>query len=233
MQTYILCGYGLPDNMATDANYQTYLHIAFNYMFTNSANQPATIIPCGGPTGCEPGMEGTEAEAMADELQTMMQREELVAPTQAWQIIPENTSLSSLENQLFARDIMQRNEIAGPITVFCDATRAGRIRIITEKIHAPNPVTVVPIDFDVSANRYANLEAIAEKEAFGIKENLWTLEDPERIKHHHQLFEEKFAFLRKRQSEGLSHVEAVAEWFTKSVERLKELMPDHPLIQEL
>lgn len=233
MYIYILCGYGLPKDISTDANYQTYLHIAFNHVFSHSANQPAAIIPCGGPTSCEPGHDGTEAEKMADYLQQMMQRDELIGPTQQWQIILENTSLSSLENQLFARDVMQRNNIAGPITVFCDATRAKRIGIITKKIHAPNPVTIVPIDFDVSLNRYANLEAIAEKEAFGIKENLWTLEDPERIKHHHQLFEEKFAFLRKRQSEGLSHVDAVAEWFTKSEKRLKELMPDHPLIQDL
>lgn len=233
MYTYILCGYGLPDDITTDANYQTYLHIAFNHMFSASAGQPATIIPCGGPTSCEPPFEGTEAEKMADYLQAMMQREELLVPTQQWQIIPENTSLSSLENQLFARDVMRRNDLSGPISVFCDTTRAERIGIIAEKIHTPNPITIVPIDFDVSTNRYTNLDAIAEKEAFGIKENLWTLEDPERIKHHHQLFEEKFAFLRKRQSEGLSHVEAVAEWFTKSDERLKELMPDHPLIQEL
>ncbi|MCR4311823.1 MAG: hypothetical protein NUV56_00925, partial [Candidatus Uhrbacteria bacterium] len=93
------------------------------------------------------------------------------------------------------------------------------------------PFTVVPVDFDVSKNRYLDPAILAKKEKAATVEALWTLEDPARYKLHHEFFERKFAYFRERQSQGLSHVDVVEEWFTKGPDVIRELMPDHPLLK--
>lgn len=229
MHTYLICGYGIPEDIRTDTNYQTYLNIAFNHVYQQSRNKQATLIPCGGPTSCEPPYTGTEAAVIATYLQERCEQAGTEA-TSGWKIIPETTSLSTLENLLHTKQLMDAHALSGELTIICEFTRKERVRRLAEAIFTTCTVHVDAIDFDSSSNRYLDPEVIQEKEALGIKEGLWTLEEPERIAVHHELFERKFEFIRQRQSEGLSHVEAVEEWFRGSNDRLRELMPDHPLI---
>lgn len=232
MNAFIICGYGIPEDIAHDVNYTTYLHLIFNSIFTDAAKQESIIVPCGGPTKCDPPFEGTEAEMLADYLSKLAKRKEVSEQTKKWKFVPEKESLSTLENLLFAKKIFDNTVSIENIMIFCEKTREKRVQAFADQIFDQN-VSVSAIDFDISKNRYLDPDALNKKEALAMKEGLWTLQEPERIKKHHELFEKKFAFLRKRQSEGLSHVEAVEEWFKHWKDLTRELMPDHPLLKEL
>lgn len=229
MKAFIICGYGIPEDIEKNVNYTTYLHVAFNTIYEHVAGEEAFIIACGGPTNCTPPFDGTEAELILDYLSDLADRDGVSTQTENWSFIPESKSLSTLENFLFAKNILDGVSFQGAAFVFCEKTREPRVKTFTEKIFGES-TTVIPIDFDISQNRYLDPATIQRKEEFGITEGLWTLEDPERIEKHHAFFERKFAFIRKRQSEGLSHEDAVKEWFEFGPKELQELMPDHPLL---
>jgi len=213
----------------TDVNYRTYLNVVFNHIYTVAANQPAMIIACGGPTIGEGVLEGTEAALMSGYLRTMMNRAFTQPQTKDWSIVLEDQSLSSLENHLFAKRIIDEHKIEGPVTIFCEATRTGRLRTTAEKIFDA-PVVVEPIDFDVSQNRYLDDSAIRQKEDRALSEALWALESPDNLAHHHAIFSAKIDFFRQRQSEGATHADVIAEWFAQAPEILKRLIPNHPLL---
>lgn len=233
MNIFIICGYGLPKDIRDDQNYLTYLNVAFNRMYELAARQAATVIPCGGPTNCSPPFDGTEAQFISGYLKELMDREATREQTKDWEVALEDRSLSSLENLVFAKDIIQERGISGPLTIFCEKTREPRLRLFADKIFQGAPVEIFAIDFDISKNRYLDPETIKRKEDLAAQEGLWTLEDPERLRKHHELFEAKFAFLRQRQTEGLSHADAVKEWFENERRIVREIMPDHPFLKGL
>jgi len=230
MNIFLICGYGIPTDIQQDTNYRTYLHIVFNHMYELAANQSAVVIPCGGSTKCDPPYTGTEAEVIAVYLRELMAREETNRQTSRWSIFPEETSLSTLENLLFAKEIIQTQNFTGPMSIFCEKTRESRVEAFAEKIFGEGRVRVQAIDFDVSKNRYLDPEVLSKKETLALEEGLWTLENPDRIQKHHAFFQKKFEFLRRRQSEGLSHVDAIAEWYMMKEEVMRQLIPDHPLL---
>lgn len=233
MNIFLICGYGLPKDIREDQNYVTYLNVIFNRMYELAARHEAAIIPCGGPTNCEPPFQGTEAQMITDYIRDLMNREATHEQTMDWNIFPETRSLSTLENLIFAKEIIRLQKLKGSITLFCEKTREARLRLFADHVFQDASVDVFAIDFDISKNRYLDQEIIQRKENVATQEGLWTLQDPERMQKHHELFEAKFAFLRKRQSEGLSHVDAVKEWFKNEKRIMQEIVPDHPFLKEL
>lgn len=219
--TYLICGYGIPKDIHTDRNYIGYLDLVFNYIYEHSKSEEAMIIPCGGPTDCEPPYARTEAGEMAAYLCALMGRDVMGDATKKWKLILEDQSLSTLENLVFAKRIVDEHELPGTITIFGTWIGKDRRHIVADTVFGKGEFEIVPIDFDISQNRYLDPELIAKKEACALEESLWTLEDPERFRVHHEKFEKKFAFLRRRQSEGLSHVDAIKEWYERAPEILK------------
>lgn len=233
MITFIICGYGLPKDIHRDQNYTVYLHIVFNRIYELAAAQSAAIIPCGGSTNCEPPYIGTEARLIVDYLSELTNREETRIQTSSWRFFPEERSLSTLENLLFAKEILKKEGLTGQIVIFCEKTREPRLVSFAEHIFPNGAVSVSAVDFDISKNRYLHPSIINKKEHLAMEEGLWTLQDPDRMQKHHELFQKKFEFLRKRQSEGLSHVDAVKEWFENEKKIITELMPNHPILKEI
>lgn len=231
MKIFLICGYGIPADIHKDTNYQTYLHILFNHIFERARKKQAVIIPSGGPTNCKPPYLGTEAACIRDYLTELMTKPTLKTYTSLWKILPETQSLSTLENILFTKRLLTQKHLQGTLTIFCEKTRARRVRMFAQHIFQNQRIIVQPIDFDISQNRYLDPRLLRQKEQRAIQEGLWTLEKPQRLKRHHTLFEKKFLFLRKRQSEGLSHVDAVKEWLENEKDILHQLMPDHPILK--
>ncbi len=179
----------------------------------------------------EPAHLKTEAGSMGKYLEQMMQRPEVKEQTKKWDVLLEDRSLSSLENLVFAKQLLEEKELSGKLTIFCEQTREGRVKEMAKHVFE-NDVLVEPIDFDISKNRYLDPVILKIKEEEALREALWTLEKEERIEQHHQLFERKFAFFRERVAQGISHVDIVEEWFRHSKEIMKELMPEHPFFKK-
>lgn len=219
MKSFIVCGYGIPEDIWKDQNYLTYLHVAFNHIYASAKNEPALIIPCGGPTSCTPPYTGTEAEKIGEYLEYLTRREAMHGAGEKWRIVLEDTSLSSLENLLFARRIMEEKG-GTEVVLFCEETRVARNTETMQTIFKNTPQKVVGIDFDISKNRYLSADVIEKKEAAEREHAQWALQNEENLAKHHAFFEEKFRRLRTWQDEGMSHVDAVTRWYKEGPELL-------------
>jgi hypothetical protein len=135
-------------------------------------------------------------------------------------LIPEKESLSTLENIINSKKIIKSRKIdKDNIFIFCEHTREKRIKTLAKKIFDKDyDFQVLSIDFDISVNRYLPAEFVAKKEQAELKHSLLALESPEKLKKHHQIFAEKFEYLRKMGQKR--HTEAVKKWWE---EKLKEL----------
>lgn len=221
---FLVFGYGVPKNILKDENYNFYLKMVFNKIYDivtkNSIDDPI-IIPCGGKTDMFKPYDRTEADEMIRFFEAFIQEKSYLQPiTKNWTFIPEKKSLSTLENLLNSIKIVKNKEIKkAQLYIFCEQTRENRIKTIaTQVLQNNNPITIIPIDFDTSPNRYLAPEYLAKKENLELKHSLWVLQSPEHLIKHHKVFEEKIEYLRTIHNQ--TDINTVKEWWDK---KLKEL----------
>ena len=222
---FLIFGYGIPKDILKDENYNFYLKMAFNKIYDlvikNKIDNPV-IITCGGKTDMQKPYKRTEAEEMIKLLRNLIKNQPVLKPiTKKWRFIPENQSLSTLENLLNSNQIViKKNLKKANLFIFCEQTREKRIKVIAKKIFDKNyNFLIMPIDFDVSANRYLSPEFLAKKETAELKHSLWALQSPQNLKKHHEIFVEKIEYLR--QAGPNVHVETVRKWWERKLEDLK------------
>lgn len=221
---FLIFGYGVPKNILKDENYNFYLKMVFNKIYSitlNDKDSKPLIITCGGPTDMSRPYKRTEAEEMIALFKHIIQqRSFLDSITKGWQFTPEKESLSTLENLLNSNKIIQKRKIKnGNVYIFCEQTREKRIKILAKRMFSKNFTSkVMPLDFDVSPNRYLSADFIEKKENLEIKHALWALKSTENLKKHHQVFEEKFEYFRKASKK--TQVNVVKEWWDKKLTEL-------------
>lgn len=219
MKTYLVLGYGIPKKLEVDANYRTYLGIVFNTIFSQSqiSKELATMIFCGGLTDMFKPYKRTEAQEMLRLFRLFADRSVCRDVTKSWQYVLEKKSLSTLENLVYAKQILDGKKLnATSLTIFCEATREKRIKRLAKKIFGN--ANVVAIDFDLSENRYLDPAFIEKRERATVELDDWAMKNPENMKEFRKLFLEKFAFLRKA-GPG-NHQVALREWWHKRLDAL-------------
>lgn len=222
---FLVFGYGVPKNILKDENYNFYLKMVFNKIYSitekNKIVKPI-IITCGGETDLLKPYKRTEADEMIKLFSIFIkERQFLKSITKSWLFIPENKSLSTLENLLNSNQIIKKQKVKkANFFIFCEQTREKRIKVLAKKILDKNyNFLVVPIDFDVSTNRYLPTEYLAKKESAELEHSLWALQSPKNLKKHHKIFEEKFEYLRKAGHKA--NINAVKEWWDQKLKELK------------
>ena len=221
---FLIFGYGVPKNILKDDNFNFYLKMAFNKIYSITLGNPVLkpiIITCGGPTDMLKPYKRTEAEEMITLFKNIIQqRPFLNSITSHWEFIPEKKSLSTLENLLNSNKIIQKRKIKNAnLYIFCEQTREKRIKILAKKVFSKNFTSkVMPLDFDVSPNRYLSPDFIDKKENLETRHALWALKSVENLNIHHQIFEEKFEYFRKANKK--TQVNVVKEWWDKKLSEL-------------
>ncbi|MBU0597357.1 hypothetical protein KJ641_01340 [Patescibacteria group bacterium] len=221
---FLIFGYGIPKNIIKDENYNFYLKIVFNQIYglvnKNAIDNPV-IICSGGKTDMYKPYKRTEGTEMIKLLKNIAKRPFLKKTTKDWLFVPEKTSLSTLENFLNCRATLKKKAIQkANLFIFCEKTREKRIkRLAKETLDKNYNFQVLPIDFDISENRYLDPKFLTKKEKLVLKHDLWALESPENLKKYHKLFEEKLEFLRKAGPNA--HTKAVKTWWEKKINELE------------
>ena len=222
---FLVFGYGVPKNILKDENYNFYLKMVFNkiygFVVKNKIEKPIIII-CGGETDMLKPYKRTEADEMIKLFSAFIKERPFLKPmTKNWLFIPENKSLSTLENLLNSNKIIQKRKVKkANFFIFCEQTRERRIKVLAKKILDKNyNFLVIPIDFDVSANRYLSPEFLYRKEKVELEHSLWALQSPEKLKKHHEVFAERIKYLRKTGPNA--HVETVKKWWEQKLKELK------------
>jgi hypothetical protein len=217
---FLVLGYGIPKDILKDQNYDFYLRTAFNRMFDECARMGswnATIIFAGGKTDMWKPYSRVEAKEMVKAFRLLMKREAVKEYTKVWKLVPEMKSLSTLDNFLYVKELMDQGKIhARKMIVFCEQTREQRVKALGKRLFGN--VKVHPVDFDQSANRYLDPTKLQRIMKEGMKFDLWALKHQQNLSKHRNLFKEKIAFLRKAGPDV--HVQAVREWWDKQLEKV-------------
>lgn len=221
-EIYLIFGYGIPKEILKDENYNFYLSLVFNniydYVVNNKIKKP-TIIFSGGKTDCFKPFKRIESLEMLRWFKDFTNRDCLRNIVSDWEIINEKKSLSTLENFMFCKEIINKKNYKNyNINIFCEKTRTKRIKKLANNFfNKKNKVKIIPIDFDVSSNRYLPPDIMNKKEKTAIKYNLWALQSEANYKKYHKVCADRIKFLRQAGSKN--HVKAVKEWWEK---KLKE-----------
>lgn len=222
---FLIFGYGVPKNILKDENYNLYLKMAFNKIYNISfISKINPIIICsGGKTDCYKPCKRTEADEIIKLFKNIVKKPFLTKITQNWLFIAEKKSLSTLENLLNCQEILKNKSIKqnnANIYIFCEQTREKRIKTLAKKVLGKNyNLKIIPIDFDISSNRYVNPEFLAKKEHLGLKSALWALQNPENLQKYRESFKEKIDFLRKKGAKN--QPEAVKKWWEQKIKNCK------------
>lgn len=214
--TYLILGYGVPDDIKTDLNYQRYLGLAFNAMFQRSANAPATIVACGGRTDIHKPYKRSEASEIAKIIRVWSKRSEIRSATAAWAFLKEERSLSTVENLLYAYGLLQRKHIKQDrIVIFCEHTRRARVRSFASKIFAGATIEVIAIDFDLSSNRYLDASFIKVKERKTAVVENWALQSPKNLREYRRALQDRLVRFRKAGPD--KHVGEIKKWWEEQL----------------
>lgn len=220
-ELFIVPGYGIPQDILKDGNCNRYLPAVFNVIHRAVADrwvQPI-IVFTGGPTDMFPPFRRTEAAEMLRFIRRHIStRYPRGAAKEKWELVLERRSISTLENLLNVQRLLTRRRISSlPKTVFCEWTRQTRIRSLAWRILGRG-VNVVPIDFDVSVNRYLDPKKIAFKEKQSLHIDLRALEDASKLRKHHSAYANRLEWLREAGPKH--HAEAVKRWNEEELPKL-------------
>lgn len=203
-QIFSIFGYGVPKDITQDDNYRRYLSIVFNHIFNVVAGEKATLLFCGGPTDCFKPYKRTEAKEMKKCLNYLKNREFVKKQTKKWKLILGEKSVCGLENILFTVGFVKKHATGRvEVVVFCEQTRAKRIKTLLSygKSHDKKlrgiTFTVVPIDFDLSSNRYLGKDFIDRREQHDTEREFAAMKSPKALREWRQWHLRKLEYFRK------------------------------------
>lgn len=222
---FLVLGYGIPKNILKDENYSRYIGIVLNTIFDIVSSKKVTeplIIFNGGHSDCRSPYLKTEAEEMAKLFKTLANNKTLAPQIRYWKFVLQKKALSTVENLLFSHDIIRGKKFKNStIYIFCEKTRARRIKKLAKRIFNPDSVGIqflnfIPIDFDQSENRYLDPRFIAKKEQAELKRELSVIENPKHLKLYQKALKERQR--RLREVGPKKHPEEVRRWWEEEIQ---------------
>lgn len=223
---FLVFGYGVPKNISGDEKYNFYLKMVFNRiygLFPESRKEKIVVIFCGGKTDCFRPYKRTEADEMKKLFTSLATKPNFRRITKDWKFLSEKRSISTLENFLFSKRMMQKIGMKDAnVYIFCEETRNARIKKMSKIIFGSKHRTeVFPIDFDTSGNRHLDEAFIARKEREELKHSLRALKSKDNLKKHHRFFEEKLKLIRQDKSQN--HEDLIKKWWEKQIKNSKKI----------
>ena len=222
--TFLIFGYGVPEDILKGENYNRYLNLAFNRIFDIVREQKIEkplIIFSGGRTDCFPPFHRTEAGEMMKFFLSIASRPFVAESTKNWRYVPEENALSTLENFLYSKEILEKENISeGKIYIFCEHTREKKVTTLAQNFLKEYSFIVISVDFDNSSSRYLDPEFIEKKEGKDMEIYWWAMKNHENFKKFRDILEEKLERLRKVTPE--KRTEAINEWWKEKMKEIEE-----------
>lgn len=218
---FIVPGYGIPKDILEDGPYKRYLGWVFNHIYQiclDKKEKKPVIIFCGGKTDIFKPYKRTESAEMKKLFFWFAKRDFVKKYTKDWQYKIENKSLSTVENLLFAKKIIDRLGGQKDIYIFVEYTRKLKIQTLAKRIF-DHKVSVIALDFDLSVNRYREPEFLQKKERMEISFGLRAIKDEKFLVKYRKVFEEKLIYFRKAGPK--KHQEAISIWWQEKIKELE------------
>jgi len=217
---FIIPGYGVAKNIFKDEQQKRYLGLVFNHIYQicleTKQNSPL-IIFCGGPTDLFKPYKRTEAGEMKKFFIFLAKRDFVKKYTKNWRYALEQKSLSTMENILGAERIARKIAGQKKFYIFVEKTRERKMNILAKKIIKRN-FKVIPIDFDLSLNRYYDPEFLKKKEDWDIKMASKSLKDKKFFDQYRKTLEQRIKYYREAGSK--KHRETIYQWWERKMKEM-------------
>ncbi len=187
MKIVVVPGYGLPTDIFADEMYEKYFRVV-KRKINEYGDEEMHLIFCGGNTDLDPPYVRTEAEEMKKLWELKFGKPNV----KVWL---EKESLSSLDNQVGAKKIMETNGWKVLPLLFCERTRLERIRLIAKWVYGAE-VEVIPVDL-YTEEQLKDLTLMTAKEEAQKMAVLWAIQNETNLNKYRQMFVEKFRILRE------------------------------------
>lgn len=222
LKLFSIFGYGVPKNIMKDENYNRYLSFCFNKIYDLAGGDKTVIIFSGGQTDCYRPYKRTEAGEMKKLFTSLMKRKFVKSETRNWKLETEKHSISGLENIFYLSGYLKKNKISrAEVYVFCEATREKRVKTLLRLGNKKNrhlkliEFIVIPVDFDLSPNRYLDKNFLEKKEKKALQAELKAIKSWKNFDEYRKWHEKKLEFFRKNNYIHNSRV--VEEWWRMSL----------------
>ncbi|MCH7640891.1 hypothetical protein IID22_01660 [Patescibacteria group bacterium] len=215
---FLICGYEIPEDMTKDFEYKVYMNLAFNKIYdyaVRDQSQSIVIIFSGGNTDSFPPYKRNEASEMIKLFKSLMGRSFVKDLTEKWQMVVEKRALSTLENLLFAKEIIAVRKVRDyKLHIICSLLREGVIERLGQEVFGKSVNWQVnPLDFQNSPKRYVDPKTRITVEKEGIEFALWALKSPENMGKFRSAYKEKLELTRR--NKDISYEDKVKWWGRK------------------
>lgn len=214
MKAFIIPGYHLPNNIENDEKYIKYFDFACKEIVRISNSEKVLVILSGGNIDMDKPFDRILSKVMLPLFNSYIDKYNINCLVKT-----EEKSLSSLENLIYSKDILDEFKENFDIYIFSDKQRLDRSKILSDKVF-DNPI-MLGVDISHELEKQ-NAEVVNKKEELATKFSLWALNSKDNFDKFKSVYNEKYAYLRTISPE--KRKEAEIEWWKEMLSKSSEIL---------
>ncbi len=214
MKAFIIPGYHLPNNIENDEKYIKYFDFACNEIAKISNSEKVLVILSGGNIDMNKPFERILSKVMLPFFKIYIDKYNINCLIET-----EEKSLSSLENLMYSKDILDKFKGNFEIYIFSDKQRLDRSKMIADKVF-DNPI-MLSVDISHELEKQ-NAEVVNKKEELATKFSLWALKSKDNFDKFKSVYNDKYTYLRTISPE--KRKEAEIEWWKEMLSKSSEIL---------
>jgi hypothetical protein len=214
MKAFIIPGYHLPDNIENDEKYIKYFDFACNEIVKISNSEKVLVILSGGNIDMDKPFERILSKVMLPLFKNYADKYNINCLVKT-----EENSLSSLENLIYSKDILDEFKVSFEIYIFSDKQRIERSKILADKVF-DNPI-MLGVDISHELEKQ-NVDVVNKKEELATKFSLWALKSKDNFDKFKSVYDEKYTYLRTVSPE--KRKEAEIEWWKEMLSKSSDIL---------
>lgn len=216
MKIFIVPGYHLPKDLILDEVYKKY----FNYVCLEIQkicdNQDKILVVLSGGN--------IDMDEPFDRILSVEMKKPFLSIADTYglkcEVVTEIKSLSSIENLIYSKNIIDSIEGEKDIYIFSDSQRSNRTKLTADKIFTKYYLLTIDLSSDEEKD---NQEIVNKKEALALSFSLWALENNENLEEFKKIYIEKFNLLRSVPPEKRKETEI--NWWKDMILKYQDKLP--------
>ncbi len=214
MKAYIVPGYHLPKDIHKDETYKKYFDFVCREITRTSDSEKVAVVLSGGNIDMDEPFDKVLSKTMLPLFKEYIDKYHLNCLLKT-----EEKSLSSLENLMYSKELLDQLAPNSDIYIFSDAQRVKRLTVLADNVF--NNPKILGIDLSHPEER-KNAEVVNKKEELATNFSLWALKSKANFEKFKNVYSDKYAYLRTVPPE--KRKEAEIEWWKKMLASSQEIL---------
>lgn len=213
MKVFIVPGYHLPKDLSQDEVYKKYFNfVCLEIKKTCDSKDKILVILSGGNIDMDEPFDRVLSIEMKMPFLDVAGKHDIKC-----EVLTEVKSLSSIENLIYSKEIVDNIEEENDIFVFSDLQRSNRTKLTADKIFSKFHLLTIDLSSDEEKN---NQEIVNKKEALALNFSLWALESLKNLEEFKKIYIDKFKLLRSVPPEKRKETEIL--WWKSMISKYQD-----------